>query len=568
MLAPDGRCKTFDAAADGFVRAEGCGVIVLKRLSDAVADGDNILALIRGSAVNQDGRSSGLTVPKGPSQQAVIRQALENGGVEPARVSYIEAHGTGTSLGDPIEVGALGAVFGKNRPQDQPLMIGSVKTNIGHMEAAAGIAGLIKAVLQLQHQEIPPHLHFKQPHPHITWDQLPLLVPTERSPWECAETSRIVGVSSFGFSGTNAHVVLEEAPGKTPVASEVECPLHLLTLSAKSESALRELAQKYQQFLANHPEASLADICFTANVGGSHFNNRLAVVAESSVQLQGALSAFAAGKETLGLVSAQLNSRKRPRVAFLFTGEGSQYVGMGRQLYDTQPTFRASLDKANEILRPYLEKPLLEVLYPSLEGEQGEIVQTDSLVVNLSSPNLLDQPVYAQTALFALEYALVELWKSWGIEPSVVMGDGVGEYVAACVAGVFSVEDGLKLVASRGHLTQALPQNSEMVADFERVAFVVTYSSPRIGLISNVTGKLTTSEVANPEYWGRNVQQQVRFAQGMQTLEQQGYSVFVEVGPLPTWDWSQVVGKKSDLGDTEAKSPLSPLSPLSPCPLV
>ncbi len=249
MMAADGRCKTFDAAADGYVRGEGCGVLVLKRLSAAVADADNILAVIRGSAVNQDGPSGGLTVPSGPSQQAVIRQALDNAGVKSSQVSYVEAHGTGTFLGDPIEVGALGAVFGKERPQDNRLVIGSVKTNIGHLEAAAGIAGLIKVVLSLQHEEIPPHLNFKQPNPHITWDELPAVIPTERMLWPSGERRRLAGVSSFSFSGTNAHIVLEEAPVSEPVQAEVERPLHLLTLSAKTEEALKQLAGRHEQHL-------------------------------------------------------------------------------------------------------------------------------------------------------------------------------------------------------------------------------------------------------------------------------------------------------------------------------
>src|SRR5215813_1325237 len=264
MLSADGRCKTFDAAADGYVRGEGCGVIVIKRLSDAIADGDNVLALIRGTGVNQDGPSGGLTVPSGPSQEAVIRQALANGGVEPSQISYIEAHGTGTALGDPIEVGALGTVFGRERPQYAPLVIGSVKTNFGHLEAAAGIAGLIKTVLALQHGEIPSHLHFKQPNAHIPWDKLPVVVPTQRMSWPSGERPRLAGVSSFSFSGTNAHVVLEEAPIPEPVHLDVERPLHLLTLSAKTDAALSQLAGQYAHHLAASSSLPLGDLCFTA----------------------------------------------------------------------------------------------------------------------------------------------------------------------------------------------------------------------------------------------------------------------------------------------------------------
>ena len=247
MLAADGKCKTFDAAADGFVRGEGCGVVVLKRLEDAVADGDRILALIRGSAVNQDGPSSGLTAPNGPSQESVIRDALANAAVSPQDVSYVEAHGTGTSLGDPIEVQALGAIFGPGREAATPLLIGSLKTNVGHLEAAAGVSGLIKVVLSLQHREIPQHLHFQKPSPHIPWDRLPVRVTSEREPWHPLHGKRIAGVSSFGFSGTNAHVVLEEAPIVSPKTSRTERPLHLLTLSARTEPALSTLIERYAQ---------------------------------------------------------------------------------------------------------------------------------------------------------------------------------------------------------------------------------------------------------------------------------------------------------------------------------
>ncbi|NET14153.1 MAG: polyketide synthase [Okeania sp. SIO1H6] len=267
MLSPDGRCKTFDAEANGYVRSEGCGMMLLKRLSDAVADGDNILAVIRGSAINQDGASGGLTVPNGPSQQAVIRQALENGAVDPASISYIEAHGTGTSLGDPIEVGALGRVFGKTHSQEQPIMIGSVKTNVGHLEGAAGIASLIKVVLQLQHQKIAPSLHFNQPNPLIDWDKSPVQVATYLTPWSTNGNSRIAGVSSFGFSGTNAHIVLEEAPNevtseKSEVGSgELERSLHLLTLSAKTQKALEDLVDSYQSYLESNLDLAVADVC-------------------------------------------------------------------------------------------------------------------------------------------------------------------------------------------------------------------------------------------------------------------------------------------------------------------
>jgi 3-oxoacyl-[acyl-carrier-protein] synthase II len=325
MLSPEGRCKSFDAEANGFVRAEGCGIVVLKRLSDAIASGDNILALICGSAVNQDGRTSGLTVPNGPSQQAVILQALNNSRIEASQISYLETHGTGTALGDPIEIGALGEVFGKR--QIEPLIVGSVKTNIGHLEAAAGIASLIKVVLALQHEAIPPNLHFKTPNPNISWDELPIEVATQKIPWLRGEKTRYAGVSAFGFSGTNAHVVLGEfrteeareanyfaslsavAQRQTPPAFGT--PLvrgglgrgyHLLTLSAKSEKALREMVGRYERFLEVHSEIDLADLCFTANTGRSHFDCRLGIIARSIAELQEKLTAFLDRQEIPGML--------------------------------------------------------------------------------------------------------------------------------------------------------------------------------------------------------------------------------------------------------------------------
>ncbi|MBW4667893.1 MAG: SDR family NAD(P)-dependent oxidoreductase [Cyanomargarita calcarea GSE-NOS-MK-12-04C] len=587
MLASDGRCKTFDAKADGYVRGEGCGIVVLKRLADALKDGDRISAIIKGSAVNQDGLSNGLTAPNGTAQQKVIRQALENAGVTPAQISYVEAHGTGTALGDPIEINSLKAVLMQGRKSDQICRIGSVKTNIGHLETAAGIAGLIKVVLSLQHQEIPSHLHLEQLNPYISLEETPLSIPTERQSWIADGDRRLAGVSSFGFGGTNCHVVLQESPAGIQKKEPLERPLHLLTLSAKSEQALGELAQSYTKFLASHPEESLANICFTANVGRCHFDYRLAVTATSSLKLQITLSNNLS-KETPGLLNGQAEIGKCRKIVFLFTGQGSQYVGMGRQLYETQPTFQRNLDRCNEILQPYLEKSLLSVLYPD--------------------PNesyLLNQTAYTQPALFAIEYALAQLWRSWGIEPTAVMGHSVGEYVAACVAGVFSLEDGLKLIAERGRLMQALPATGEMVAvnasvaqiaatidiekknvviaaingekntvlsgtredldivkaalttqgfktkkldvshafhsplmepmltAFELKAKEVSFSIPRLQLVSNVTGEIATPEIATPEYWCRHIRQTVRFATSIETMYRQGYEVFVEIGPKP-----------------------------------
>ncbi|NER50059.1 MAG: type I polyketide synthase, partial [Symploca sp. SIO1A3] len=358
MLSPDGRCKTFDASANGYVRGEGCGIIVLKRLSDALAQGDNVLAVIRGTAVNQDGPSGGLTVPNGPSQVAVIRKALANGGVDPTSVSYIEAHGTGTSLGDPIEVGAIGNVFGQTHSVEQPLIIGSAKTNIGHLEVAAGIAGLMKVVLQLQYQKIAPSLHFNQPNSYINWSELPVKVSTQLTPWQTNGNSRIAGVSSFGFSGTNAHVILEEAPkqGNSSSATsnskdDLELPVHILTLSGKTQTALGELISNYHNYLTTNRELRLADICYTANTGRTHFNYRLAVVAQDKEELVEKLQLHQHREEVTGIFSGEsLDDTTTPKIAFLFTGQGSQYVNMGKQLYQQAPTFREAINQCEEIL--------------------------------------------------------------------------------------------------------------------------------------------------------------------------------------------------------------------------
>jgi len=588
MLSPDGRCKTFDASADGYVRAEGCGIVVLKRLSDAQADGDVILALIRSSAINQDGRSSGITAPNGPAQEAVIREALARAGVAPHSIQYVETHGTGTSLGDPIEVQALGAVLCEGRPADRPLLIGGVKTNIGHLEAAAGIAGLIKMVLAFHHGVIPPHLHFHTPNPHIPWEKWPIRVLTEAAPWPRTDGRRLAGVSSFGFSGTNAHVILEEAPASAPapVAGD-ERPAHLLTLSAKSAPALQALAERYVTYLAAHPEQAWADVCFTANAGRAHFPHRLAMVAESTEAAQAALAAAGKG-EAVPAIIAGVRPDRRPPLALLCTGQGAQYVGMGRELYQTQPVFRQALDRCAAALRPHLEHPLLGVMW----GEAGPA-------------GGLDQTGYTQPALFALEVALAELWRSWGVTPTWVLGHSVGEVVAAVVAGVLSLEDGCTLIAARAQGMQALPSDGAMLAvrasaaeiapylapvaaevalaavngpasvvlsgrrtavaqvqqalaaagvsttplavshafhsplmepmlaAFEQVAAGLTYRAPQIGLISNLTGQPLRPGELDAAYWRRHVREAVQFQAGMATLQAQGATLFLEVGPAP-----------------------------------
>ncbi len=587
MLSVDGKCKAFDSRADGFVRSEGGGVIILKRLSDAQADGDNILAVIRGTAVNQDGRSNGLTAPNGPSQEAVIRAALANGRVSPQQISYVEAHGTGTSLGDPIEVQALAAVLGESR--NEPLMIGSAKTNVGHLESAAGMVGLIKTVLMLQHEQIPPHLHLQTPNPHIPWAELPVTIPTKLTPWQ-NESEKFAGVSSFGFSGTNSHIILSSPPTLDEKEAAIERPVHLFTLSAQSETALKQLAAGYAEYLS-HQNVDITDLTYTVNAGRSHFAYRLALVADKIDAIQGGLSAFATGQESSNLIYKKVQGKRQPRIAFLFTGQGSQYSGMARQLYNTQPTFRATLDKCDQLLLPYLNRSLLSVLFAD----------------NGSEAALLNGTAYTQPALFAIEYALAELWQSWDIHPSFVMGHSVGEYVAACIAGVFTLEDGLKLISERACLMQQLPSGGSMAAvfadektvakaiashidqlsiaaingpsnvvisgaeealsnvletlaqqgiksrrltvshafhsplmetildDFEQTAASVQYSEPGIGLLSNVTGQLTFSkQVTDPRYWRDHVRLPVRFADAMAHLNESGCDIFIEIGPNPT----------------------------------
>lgn len=588
MMAADGRCKTFDARADGYVRGEGCGVVVLKRLDEARRDGDRVLAVIRGSAVNQDGLTNGLTAPNGPSQQAVIRQALAAAGLKPSDITYVEAHGTGTALGDPIEVQALKNVLMENRPAERPCWLGSVKTNVGHLESAAGIASLLKVVLALEHREIPATLHFQRLNPYIRLDDTPLRVAAELTSWPDALAPRRAGVSAFGFGGTNCHVVVEEAPSPPPAAAggPPARGAEVLTLRAKTPQALAELADRYADHLEAHDRSPVADFCHSANVGRAKLPCRAAVVADGAGPLARKLRQLA--EEIARRETAHAAPRKPPKVAMLFTGQGAQYAGMGRQLFRTEPVFRRALERCDALLRAELEVPLLEVLYPP----SGAV-----------SP--IDETAYTQPALFALEYALAELWQSWGVLPDVMLGHSVGEYVAACRAGVFSLEDGLKMTAARARLMQSLPRDGAMIAVFaderrvaaaiephraelsiaainapaqvvvsgrraaaeavvarlraegirakeltvshafhsplmepvlgpyRRVLETVRFAAARTPVISNVSGRMDEGELATAEYWLRHVMAPVRMADSILALAEQGYRVFLEVGPKP-----------------------------------
>ncbi len=595
MLAPDGRCKTFDAAADGYVRGEGCGVIVIKRLEDAVRDGDRIRAVIRGSAINQDGASGGLTVPNGVAQQRVIADALKRSGLEPRDVGYLEAHGTGTSLGDPIEAQAAGAVLGAGREPDQPLLIGSAKTNIGHLEAAAGIAGVIKVILSLENEALPKHLHFENPSPHIPWDRLALEVVKETTPWERNGRPRIAGVSSFGFAGTNAHVILEEAPVTpvTPVAPDqtpqpaADARFSVLPLSARTPAALVQVADQYRTWLSAHPEATLADVCFTAGVGRAHLEHRAALVVNSRESALELLGALADDRPAPGLVRGE--SHEPPKTAWLFTGQGSQYPGMARELFDTEPVFAETLKRCAVAVADVLEKPLLDVIF-DVDGDDAE--------------ETLRQTSYAQPALFAIEMGLARLWQSWGFEPDVVLGHSVGQYAAACIAGMFGVEEGTRLIAERGRLFGSLPAGGRMVAvftaaeraeslidefpnlsvaayngantvlsgpaedleravaglaadgvrcdwldtshafhsalldpildEFESFADGFSYAAPQRILIDNRTGTaLGRSVKLDGAYWRRHARQPVEFAKSVRTLADLNCKLLVEIGPRP-----------------------------------
>ncbi|MEE1931085.1 thioester reductase domain-containing protein [Streptomyces sp. TRM 70351] len=594
-LSPDGRCATFDASANGYARGEGAVMVVLKRYADAVRDGDPIAAVVRGSAVNHDGRSSGLTVPNPAAQQRVIQAALEHAGVRPGDVEYVEAHGTGTSLGDPIELRALEAVIGRHRPAGSPLLVGSVKTNIGHLESAAGAAGLLKLVLAVQHAEIPPHLHFTEPNPEAGWDRLHIEVTADGRPWPQTDRPRIGAVSSFGASGTNAHAVISSPPApQTPPGAGPEHPAQdgpgVLVLSAHSEAALGDIAAAHARHLRRTPELTAADACWTSQVGRARQAHALAVVGESADELADALDAHVRGARDPRVLTTALPVHKYRKTAWLFTGQGAQYAGMARELAD-EPAFRTAFDECAALFDAQGigdGRPLASVVWPGDDGDTP-----------------LDDTRWTQPALFAVEYALARMWQSWGVTPTALLGHSIGEIAAACVAGVFGLPDAVRLVAARASLMAGLPAGGAMAAvlcdeetaraalarhsgtvalaavngprsltlsgaeadleavlaalaeqgvrsrrltvshafhspllapmldAFREVAASLTYQPPAIPLYSNVTGALWTADELGPDYWVRHAASAVRFHDGLRALHASGVRTFLEIGPAP-----------------------------------
>lgn len=522
-LSPVGRCKTFDSSADGYGRGEGCGLIILKRLSDALANGDNILATIKGSAINHDGHSNGLTAPSGVAQETLIRQALGNSQVVPEDISYVEVHGTGTALGDPIEASALINVFCRNRSESAlPLTIGSAKTNVGHLEGAAGIAALIKVVLSLQHKTIPPHLHFKTPSPYISWDKFPIRVPTESQEWLSNHQQRLAGVSAFGLSGTNAHLIVGEAPEPIDPCSErssTERPWSCLSLSAKNQAALKQLAERYRDFIVATPETALKDICFTANTGRSHLEHRLVTWGKNRAEIQQQLTTLVNGDIPSQTSSSIVSKLSKAKVAFRFSSTAITDINLVQELYITQSSFRATIDRCNEQL--------------NLQGLQ-------SLAERLiSKPNsshaILDDPI----ALFILEYALAKLFIDWGVQPSLVIAEGlIGKYVAACIAKVLDLEDALTGIIQGSQLVK----NSlleKRAALFRAVAEQMTYRPETLPLFAYRTPQhleqVDYQVISQAEYWVEHfdlppLASAQRLQVEIQQLESQNCSFLLEFG--------------------------------------
>jgi phthiocerol/phenolphthiocerol synthesis type-I polyketide synthase E len=583
IASPDGHCRPFDASAQGTVFGSGLGVVVLKRLSDALADGDRIEAVILGSATNNDGSLKvGYMAPSVAGQSEVIVEALTNAGVSPETISYVEAHGTGTALGDTTEMTALTRAFRSGTEKKGFCAIGSVKSNLGHLDVAAGVTGLIKTVLSLKNKLIPPTLHFHKPNPNIDFENSPFFVNSALTEWKSDGAPRRAAVSSFGIGGTNAHVVLQEAPVAPP--SGPSRPQQLLVFSAKTKAALEMATRNAIEFFKSNPELNLADAAYTLQTGRGAFNHRKAVVCQDIWDAVASLEAPNSDR-----VLAAYQEKRDPAVAFLFSGSGAQYVGMASELYRTEPVFREQVDHCAKLLQSHVSFDVRQILYPDAADAE-------------EAGRRLIRPSVFLVVLFVVEYALARLWMAWGVRPAAMLGHSNGEYVAACVAGVFSLEDALGLVAARGRLMETvpagemlsvrLPENavrslientselsigaingpsyctvagpekavkefkerlSEMNIDCRLLRIAVASHSgmmdpvldafadevrrtkrnpPGIPFVSNVTGTWITPEQAvSPEYWAKHLRQTVRFSDGIRELLKEPNRVFLEVGP-------------------------------------
>ncbi|HEX8353071.1 MAG TPA: type I polyketide synthase, partial [Pyrinomonadaceae bacterium] len=582
--SPDGHCRPFDARAQGTVGGNGVGLVVLKRLDDALAAGDHVYAVIKGSAVNNDGAVKiGYTAPSIEGQARVIAEALGVARVDPSTVTYVEAHGTATPLGDPIELAALTQAFRDSTDEKGFCAVGSVKSNFGHLDAAAGVAGLIKTVLALRNKELPPSLHFERPNPQIDFENSPFYVNAELKPWETrGGAPRRAGVSSFGIGGTNAHVVLEEAPART--SGTTARPWQLLVLSAQTRTALERATDNLVAALRENADVNLADVAYTLQTGRRGFAHRRMLVCRDVGDAVAALAA----RDPQRVFDGHAEGARG--VAFMFPGQGAQYVNMGRELYNVEPEFRAALDKCAELLRPHLGLDVREVLF----ADGGRVEE---------AARQLHETRLTQPALFAVEYALTRMWLSWGVEPEALVGHSLGEYVAACVSGVLTLEDALRLVAARGRLMQEAPAgamlsvalgeaevapllgdslslaavnsarqcvvagdgarvevlrrelsergvacrvlqtrhafHSElmdgMLAEFRDAVVGASFGEPQIPYVSNVTGQwASAAEVQEADYWVRQLRGTVRFDAGLRTLTAGDERVLLEVGPGQT----------------------------------